>query len=189
MFVHRDILDYLEGLNFSFFSFSFLDLSNLPVMKQFLKVFSEIQSSYYMNKLGLRYVSTYRNISWFILYLTLVAVIHVVVILPFYWMSQKYEKDHKFKVWMQNIYLLFTFTMYIRLILESYLLISLSSINELWVTGANATLVVLILVLVFTGSIFIALKLSVHPSFDPKTSKIKELFSGIKNTLAARFYF
>lgn len=134
-------------------------------------------------------MSTYRNTLSLALTFSLVIAIHLVLILPLYLKSRKYGINSNFKHRMEPIFLFFTFTIYIRLLLESYVLVSLSSSLELWNLGPNEAIVILFIVMVFTGLIIAIWGFTFKPTFNPSTSYFKECFSGIKQTKVARFYF
>lgn len=57
---------------------------------------------------------------------------HLVIIIPLYVKSRNYDNDHKLFKSMRVLFGVFTFDIYIRTAVESYLLIVTSSLTDLW---------------------------------------------------------
>lgn len=51
-FVHKDVIDYLEGLTFSMFSLEYFELQEAPGIKSFLELFPNKLNTGFVEKLG-----------------------------------------------------------------------------------------------------------------------------------------
>jgi hypothetical protein len=187
--IHADVLAFLEGFNFSMISFSFIDLASMPGISSVLALLPESSNSAYMQSIGLEYESTLRNIAGMLLLLVGLVILHAGVVTPLQMQAKKYNEGHRFKRWMGLVFLFFTFTVYIRVVLESYLLVCLSCVLEFWKLGPNEAIAVFAFLVVFTVSFFVLWNYEGRPQTEVGDSYFKELFSGLKPTRAARLYF
>ena len=121
------------------------NLKELYGIREFVNLFSDSTNSDYLKSVGLEYKSTYRNIIGLILLSLLVIMVHLVMILPLYLKSRKYGINNNFKIYMEPVLLFFNFTVYIRIILEAFVVLSLSSILEFKSVGPNEAIVLLVL--------------------------------------------
>jgi hypothetical protein len=188
-FIHKDVLLFLKGFDFSMFSFSFIDFKSIPGVELLLSMFPNTENSKYMQSIGLEYESTVRNIIGTVLLLWVLALIHVIIVTPLNFYSKKYEETHKFRRLWTTLFLFFTFTIYIRAILEAYLLVCLSCVLEFWSLGPNEAIAVFFFVVAFTLAFFIIWNYIGKFEGEISDSYFKELFSGMKPTKVARLYF
>jgi hypothetical protein len=77
------------------------------------------------------------------------------VVAPLQMQAKKYDEGHRFRRWMRLVFLFFKFTVYIRVVLESYLLVCLSCVLEFWRLGSNYAIAVLAFVIVITVGFFV----------------------------------
>jgi hypothetical protein len=170
-------------------SFSFIDLASVPGVSSVLALLPEAPNSTYMQSIGLEYESTLRNIAGMLLIIVGLAILHAGVVAPLQMQAKKYDEGHRFRRWMRLVFLFFTFTVYIRVVLESYLLVCLSCVLEFWRLGPNEAIAVLAFVIAFTVGFFVLWNYVGRLQADVGDSYFKEFFSGLKPTRAARLYF
>jgi hypothetical protein len=187
--IHADVLAFLEGFNFSMISFSFIDLASMPGVSSVLALLPEASNSAYMQSIGLEYESTLRNIAGMLFFVVGLAILHAGVVAPLQMQAKKYDEGHRFRRWMGLVFLFFTFTVYIRVVLESYLLVCLSCVLEFWRLGPNEAIAVFAFVVVFTIGFFVLWNYVGILQTDVGDSYFKEFFSGLKPTRAAQLYF
>ena len=84
IYIHSDVLDFLKGFSFAFFSLPQLKIEELGFVKYFLSLFSDLQNSDYLSSIGLPYVNSYRNLSRFFLIILIFFSIHVFILIPLY---------------------------------------------------------------------------------------------------------
>jgi hypothetical protein len=154
-FIHKDVLDFLQGFDFSMVSLSFIKLDSVPVIGYLLSLFSYGANGAYVQSIGLEYESTIRNIMGLIISFLGIIVLHVAIIIPLHIYASKFDEKAKLTKLSKILFLFFTFTVYIRIILESYLIIWLSWILEIWKLGPNEAIAVFAFVIGFTISFFV----------------------------------
>jgi len=125
-YIHQDVLDFLQGFEFVSFNIPFIKVDKLEVIKYPAKYFDFGSSTKYLTSIGIKYSSTIRNLLSFLTTMGIFAIIHVALILPIYAFSRKYDSSRRFPKIMKTLYLMFTFNLYLRSILESYQLITMS---------------------------------------------------------------
>jgi hypothetical protein len=188
-YIHKDVLVFLEGFDFSMISFSFLSLDSIPIIKNILSLFPETPNSPYMQSIGLEYESTIRNIIGTMLLILTLLLLHILFAIPLQIHARKYDEDSKFRRFSKFLFLFFTFTIYIRVILESYLIVCLSCMLEFWRLGPNEAVAVLTFIVLFTVFFFVVWSYINRVQTDMSDSYFKEFFSGIKPSKASRLYF
>lgn len=110
-------------------------------------------------------------------------------------LSKKYKKIRcKF---LMKLFRIMTFTMYLRIILEAYMILALSSINELRlhnfgtkqniVSFGISVFVCLICLLLMLTAFLYSFQIT-KPGFDIETSYFREFHDGQKNTKLGRIY-
>jgi hypothetical protein len=188
-YIHKDVLAFLEGFNFSMISFSFLSLDSIPIIKNILSLFPGAPNSPYMQSIGLEYESTIRNIMVTVIVILVLLLLHILIAIPLQIHTRKYDEDSKLRRFSKFIFLFFTFTIYIRVILESYLIVCLSCVLEFWRLGPNEAVAVLAFIVLFTVFFFVVWSYVNRVQAEMSDSYFKEFFSGIKPSKAARLYF
>ena len=189
IYIHSDVLDFLKGFSFVFFSLPQLRIEELEFVKYFLYLFSDQQNNDYLSSIGLPYVSTFRNLSRFFLIILIILSIHALILVPLYYCSRKFTENSKFRRIINYILAVFAWSIYLRLMLESYLVGFLSCINELWIAGPTSSIVLLFIFISFLVLFFVIWIKSWSELYDTETSYFREFFSGIKQTKTSRIYF
>lgn len=181
--LHYHVKDYLKGMDFSTFSFNFLPINFIDSFYNFFSC-EEEDEDYIL--VGIGYTCIVINHLQFFLILLGTICVHVIVIILY----RKYKllKNLTGKA-VNKTYKYFTFTVYVRMLLEAYLFLFLSSISEIYdaefVPGGRIlsyifSILILIVLLAACGFIFYMWKRSIKPNFIVENSKFGELFEGVK---------
>ena len=176
--IHEDILMFLEGFSFSSFSLNFLHLDTIPFIEDLLIYFPAGSSKEYFHSIGVENLSAFKNSLGLILILLWVILVHLSIVVPLKMFSTRYSEEHKFHKLAKAMYFLFTFTIYIRVILESLVIVYMSWLNELWFTGVNSGLAILILIGLFWLSKLVTWIYVIKSKSETDGSYFKEFFNG-----------
>ena len=128
-FVHKDVVDFIKGIDFSSLSFEIINSRSWPMFHNIYSFFEWKETNSYLNDIELRYWSTILNVLASNLIDGCLAWIHLCFVLFHLW-CRSYQ--NWFQRFVLKIFYIFTFSIYIRKILESYLLFSISSIKEIY---------------------------------------------------------
>ena len=90
---------------------------------------------------------------------------------------------------MKRVMLFFTFTFYIRVMIESFLLVVVSYFNEFWTIGVSYSCSLLIFWVLFCIGYFVNWIRVGSREFDFSESYIWEFFSSLKESRTSRAYF
>ena len=114
---------------------------------------------------------------------------HALVIIPVYCLSFCCDKSKCFRKCMKRVLLFFTFTFYIRVMIESFLLVAVSYFNEFWTNGVSYSCFLLIFWVLFC-MVYVVNWIRVGSSeFDFSESYFREFFSSLKESRTSRAYF
>ena len=187
--IHENVLMFLEGFRFSALSFSFINFDWIPGFGTFISIFPDTENSQSFESIGAQYTSTFRNILGVLFMMFCIGILHLVVVLPLHIKAMTYGFTYWFRVWMEPIYLFFTFTIYLRIIMESYVTLCLSSVNEVWWFVFSFGLLFLLLICSFVIIFFIMWSRVITKKVVVSESYFKEFFSGLKDNKVAKLYF
>jgi hypothetical protein len=189
-YIHEDFIAFLEGLDFTIFNFAFIDFEEIPGLKTFSNLFSTSLNSGYFKNIGVEYESTFKNLAGTIIMLLIIMVTHILIIMPVYLCSLKLDSDSNKRVFAKKLFLSFTFATYIRMILESYVFITICVLSELRSVGVNASISILVFLGIILICFFIGYYKSLKEEYEVDESYAKEYFAALKpNTLKKLFYF
>lgn len=192
-----EVIMFLTGLDFTMLSFSFLPLDEISGVDIILSWFDFKQEDNYYSEMGLASGSTIVNTYTLFITFALIAVLHV--ILYFFYRKVKNVDIKKFihKVIMK-VFDWMTFNIYIRMFIEAYLLIILSSIKEPFNFSDNqkGTKVISLLANIVLSLTWISFfGICVYQwikSIDERTFEnqyyFNEFYEGVKNSWTARVY-
>ena len=195
-----EIIAFLTGLDFSLFSFSFLPIKIIFGVEAILDLFDYSQSDDYYVDMGFNSGSAFVNHFNLLVVFITISILHLIYY-PIYRKVKKWKPKGKvskivIKMWMFLIEIL-TFDIYIRLMIEAYLFLTLSSITEIYkskLSNSEEILSYTMSILIFGLSIaFIVItfwqwKKSRKPETLSKQFYFKELFMGVKDNWLARSY-
>ena len=195
-----EIIAFMTGLDFSLFSFSFLPIKSIFGVGFILDIFDYSQTDDYYIDMGLKSGSAFVNhFNLFVVFI-MICWLHLLYY-PVYRKVKRWRPKRKVskilvRIWLFLIDIL-TFDIYIRLTIEAYLFLTLSSITEIHkckLSNNEMILSYMMSIVIFGLSIgfwiitFWQLKKSKQTENFRKQYYFKELFMGVKNRWKARSY-
>jgi hypothetical protein len=129
-YLPKTVIDLITGMSFAMFSFSFIPFEKIPMIDSLFNVFDYDQSDDYFDNIGLTSGSAFLNHIALLIIVGVFILFHL-SILPCYKASLALNEGNWAKWVMVKIFNIMSFSIYIRILLEAYLLISLSTISEL----------------------------------------------------------
>lgn len=196
--LHKNVIDYITGFKFTAFSFDIIDFQTVPGLQMVMTYFEFQNSDQYLSKIGISSLSTTLNLFSTLLIFTLLFLCHILLVLPVYSCLRRRASSDKLQRLGRALMQLFTFTIYIRMGLESYQLMAMSGLNEICNSGKEQTAqavslgitwVLLIISVIMIFGVFWLVEYSFKVKFDKDESYFKEFLNGVKNTKWARIYF
>lgn len=192
--LHSYIKNYLQGFEFANFDFEFLSFQKLEFIQDFLDEFSCEEDDEDYELIGFDYQCTLLNNFQFFIIISLLIICHIIL----NYVVKKYgnSKNLMGKI-LTKLYQLWNYAIYIRLIVEAYLFLYLSSLNEIYTGNVSkdklifsfiVSLIVLILLLILLVCIFMISKSASDQYFQVDISKYSELYQGTKATTLGRFF-
>ena len=193
-FIHSYVVDFIEGVQFSILSFS-LPQNKQRIIEEELSYFEWKQDNQYLNDIGVEHWSTLMNISSSITVDLMILLLHIICVLLYLWLRHHQDWLLKFFVWLLKV---LSFSAYIRKFIESFLLLSISSTQELHkgkLTYASEIISYLfsLFVLIFLCWSSILLMIwhpkSMNNDFAIKRLWVKEFYEGFKMNHSGKLYF
>jgi hypothetical protein len=124
------VINSITGMSIAMFSFSFIPFDEIPMINTLFNVFDYDQSDDYFDTIGLTSGSAFLNHVALLIIIGIFVMLHF-SILPWYKASRKSKDNRCIKWFMEKLFNTMTFCLYVRLILEAYVFICLSTISEL----------------------------------------------------------
>jgi hypothetical protein len=187
-FIHEDLLMFLEGFSFALFNFAFVPLTKIPGLSSILNLLSSELNEGYVNNIGIEYESTTKNIASLLAISAFLLSLHLSLVLPLFIKSKKYDQTHKFRIYSEKLFFLFTFNIYVRMFLESYIVISLSTLFQIWDNDhIEGPLILTVAILCGLSHLLLTYYSFTHPNLEEKY--FKEFFGGIKPNMGSKLYF
>ena len=125
-YIHKNILDYIQGFEFAVLNLKFINFKQVLMFKYPAEYYDFETDDEYLSSIGIEYQSTIRNMMSMMLIFSILLFIHLVIVFPVYSCSLQHSKTSKCRKFSKFMLLLFTFAIYIRIILESYQLLVMS---------------------------------------------------------------
>jgi succinate dehydrogenase hydrophobic anchor subunit len=192
--LHIDIKNYIEGFEFTNFSFSFIQIQNINFIGSFYDSFSWEEDDEDYELIGIEYKCTVINHFQVFLLLVILILFHIWIVI----FHKKFNDSSKRSGrWMKKLYDMWTFTIYLRVLIEGFLFLYLSSLSEIYTTDFSSSAKtssfltsVIIFVCLWSGFGFISYiwTVSTKRNFDKETSKFGELFEGLKSKKYPHFF-
>ena len=181
-------------MSFALFSFDFIGLLKIPFIYEFYKWMIFQQNNDDLKDIGIQDGNTLINNIFFLALFLLFIIAHLPIVIVYFFTKSKAGKCNKvFNI----VYRFMTFTVYIRLIIENFQNLALSSMSEIYrfefssknrlVSLFCAWLFIIFSILFY---IFIVYQFWLTKESHKRVSYAysKELFSGLKKTNKARAY-
>ena len=195
--IPKSIVDYLTGMKATTCSLNFVPFKDLPGLKILIAWLNFDLNYKNLESFGVFSGSTFVNIFSLIWAIFIIWVIHVIYMLVFKHLLKRYEERPKCIRFFNKIFQLFMFTIYIRLILEAYIFIILSSLSEIKMwnpQNTSKTISLIIAIICQLLCIGLLVLTFVHWLINRKLESIdhymplKTLFNELKHQSKARLY-
>jgi hypothetical protein len=195
VYMPSKVVTYITGMSFTMFSFSFIPFEKIPLSSSIFDFFDYTQNEDYYDSIGLQSKSCLLNHLPLLAMMTVVGIMHLSY-LPWYKASKHLQEGSWMRWACGKLFRLLTFTIYIRMILEAYLFMSISVMAELKEYSYEniTTLVSLISAHVYAAILAGFWTLWVWEIFkriridNDKIYYFSEFFSGVKHLKKARLY-
>jgi hypothetical protein len=190
------VIQIFLGMNFSMFSFSFIPLENTPLIGDLFNFIDYDQNDDYFDTIGLTSGSAFLNSLTLMLVFGLFALYHL-SLLPCYHSSKQLNEKNWFRIIVRIAFNMMTFSFYVIFVLETYLVMCLSTVSELNAFDHSTSFKTFSLwfAFVFTLVLLLALIIAIHqnikayPVHDLKRQwYFRELFGGLKNNTSSRLF-
>ena len=196
--IPRFIEEFISKLNLATWSFNFIPFKDIPGFSQLIKLFDYSISIYKLDNIGIFSGSSIANNFSLICIVLIFAWIHGCFLMISRLLKAKVNKTKKCKKWMEKTYQFFTFSLYLRILLEASMFMMLSSYSEIfnWDASNNFHIVSLlfafalfiICVLLALLSVIIWLKQRKVGDIS-NLIQISELLNGINDKSLSRLYW
>ncbi|CAI2378261.1 unnamed protein product [Moneuplotes crassus] len=134
--------DIILNTDFSLFSFSFISISQMPLLGQIEDQITYPQTEDYLLQIGLNSTSCLINLLPIIFVMTMTIFIHLLVSIAYWLLRNNYTL---FKVFVEKIFTIFSFNLYLRWILLSMTFIIMCIVSEFKAADLNQNRVSLLL--------------------------------------------
>ncbi|CAI2379370.1 unnamed protein product [Moneuplotes crassus] len=184
------VTQFILGVDFTFISFDFIPIEDIPLVKKIQDLVDYPQGDYYLGEVGLTSSSSIVNYLPMMVFLLMIGAFHL-LILVFQTLLQNKDEKNKCRIIMSKIFRYMTFSFYIRLFMENSLFQFMSTAHEFKIFKFNSTVALVSLVFCFAFalcmSVFIILIMlsyiyslrNMHSEFSSHWMTA-ELYSGIK---------
>jgi hypothetical protein len=195
-YIPPKILQIILGTSFAMFSFSFIPLEKIPLINDLFNFIDYDQSDDYFDEIGLTSGSAILN-HIALLLIFCVFILYHLSLLPCYQTSKQLSEKHCFRIIVKFLFNIMTFSLYVILIIESYLIVWLSTISELKEFDYSTGFKLFSLVLAFTFAlglltvviIAVIQIIKARPVYNPKKQwYFRELFNALKNNSPSRLF-
>ena len=195
--IPKSIIDYLAGLKATTWSFNFIPFKDIPgfggivndldfkLKKKELTYFGVISGSTFTNNFSLMWI------------LMIFVVIHLNFMMIDKLLRKKVSSKKKWVKWLERVHQFFAYSLYIRLFLEAYIFLLLTSFAELYQWNTSSTSKIVSLFFAFVGAWICVtiVSLSLINWYKLKSIEktdnyipLKEFFSGIRAGKFSRLY-
>ena len=194
-YIHPYVFQFIKGIDFSILNFSILDNTEGLLKINFMSYFDCTQQNDYLNDIGLQSWSTIINISLSVLFDIWIMIIHILLYL--FYLCVKSNRNC-FSKFVFNLLKVMTFSVYIRKLLESFLLFSISTTQELYLIkppSASRTIsfwfALLLFLFLWWTSIFVLAfhSKSIEVTFNDRMYWIRGIYEAFKQNRASKLYF
>jgi cysteine-rich repeat protein len=163
LYMPKPIVDFYRELSWTLMSFDFLKVDFWPGVQFVSKSFSKEQSDPYLNLIGISNYSSIMNVMQCMLLIAMFLLIHAFI--SFWYLAVKGKTN---LTWTQklikNLFRAMTFNIYVRIIIEAFLIAAISTYSELKTTrfgGSNTSYTLSIVSFAFSIAIVVILHLTI----------------------------
>jgi hypothetical protein len=195
-YIPESIIKIITGMSFAMFSFSFIPVEKIPLIADIFNFIDYDQSDDYFDRIGLTSGSAFLNHISLFLILGVLILYHL-SLLPWCKATKNLSESSWTKCVIKKLFDMMTFSVYIRLFLEAYLFMSISTTNELKEFDYSTVFKMFSLCMSFLFAIWLLSMLilsvvlivkAIISKHQSKNWYFREFFNGIKETTKAKNY-
>ena len=195
--IPKSIVDYLSGLKATTWSMNFIPFKDIPGIKWVIDSLDHDLENKSLDYFGIFSGSTFANNLSLIWVILIILVLHLLYLLIFKSLKGKFKHKEKWVKLLDWFYQLFTFTIYLRFILEANQFMMLSSFSEIksWSTSDDSKIISLwiafILSFLWIGLVVLTFLYWIKNRNLENTNRFmsfKAFFSGLKDESRPRLY-
>ena len=186
----------IVGMNFTMLNFNFIKLENLNFFKYLFDIFSFAQQYQNLDEIGISSGNTFINI-FKLMFLIIIFILLHIILYPIISKLRSWRRESKYKIIGDKLFQIFTFSIYVRVIIQAFLVILLSAVSEISLFSVENPIRIISLSLswLLCISLFFYFMIcwyqiwKAHPDIT-LTNQIYflEFFNGIKNNTYARIF-
>lgn len=129
VYCDQNVVQFVTGMEISLFSFDFIPIKDIPIFSQAVDFLSVEQDNEYFEEIGIESKSALVSNLQLVLVMGFIVGVHL-LFTPIYFHYLEGEGFwHTFRIKLMSM---FTFTIYIRMLVESILMILLASVAEIY---------------------------------------------------------
>ena len=84
-YIHKNLLDYISSFMFATFNFdNILDFKKVVLFKYVAIHYDDRNSDSYLNSIGIKYRSAFRNSLSLLFIFSIIFIIHIIIVIPLY---------------------------------------------------------------------------------------------------------
>ena len=195
-YVTDRVFKLIVGMSFTLLNFDFIKIEKVKLFEEIYQNLSFDQANDMLSNIEITSGSTYINMSKASLFILFIFVINL-IFLPFYIKWKHYEDRNLFKRFGIILFRFFTFSIYVRYIIEAFIVICLSSFSELYEFNTKhkietasfiINIVILMLIFIFWG-LWIWQICKANPFIKEENQYyFIEYFAGLKDKTICRLY-
>ena len=183
-------------MSFGMFDFDFIKIEKIKIFEIIYECLAFEQPNTLLNNIGITSGSTFMNMFKSIMIVCILIWMHALITPAYYKCKSLDERNCWRKLW-EKLFEIFTFSIYIRLFIQAFTIILLSSFSEIYELRVynRVEIISYIINLFIFSSIFVFYGLWImqikkaHPAFNPKRQfYFAEFFAGLKNKTSSRIY-
>ena len=183
-------------MKITFIDFNFINTEKIIILKDIYSYLYFEQSNESLNNIEINSGSTFINLLKLFLTILLIILFHIVYLI-IYWCWWKLKNKNKWRRTGEKLFNIFTFSIYIRIILQYYIIMLLSWFNEIHelkvnnsakLTSFSLNIIIFIIILSIFGLWIMQVK-KAHPKLKiRKQFYFIEFFNGLKNKTCSRMF-
>jgi hypothetical protein len=187
------IIDFLEGLGFWLFNFNFVKVDNFIVYREVEEFFAcEDEDDEYLSSIGIESTWSLLNNLQMVFVMFIVIIFHLLFFFIYYQFRNSQSKTGKV---VKYIFMLLTFTLYIRMMIESYIILLLSSASEVYnmrfdsyksVLSFMISVLIIVVQLLLLFASYIVARRAAKNDYEPKHTFLSEIVTGTKEKFGGR---
>ena len=196
VYLSDGVFSVITGMSFGMFDFNFIKIEKIKIFEIIYKCLAFEQPNTLLNNIGITSGSTFMNMLKSILVVCIFIWMHALIMWAYYKCKSMDDRNCWRKFW-EKLFEIFTFSIYIRLFIQAFIIILLSSFSEIYelrvynrveIISYIINLFIFTSIFVFYGLWIMQIK-KAHPVLKPKRQfYFVELFAGLKNKTSSRIY-